>query len=263
MTGGQPVDGSLSLSDLILQLKGEGIKRIELVSDTPQNHELLTDTTVTVSHRDDLILVQKSLRETPGTTVLIYEQTCATEKRRRRKRGMLDDPNKRVFINDAVCEGCGDCSKKSNCLSVIPKETEFGRKRQIDQAACNKDYSCTKGFCPSFVTVEGGKLRKNKAAGSSNAYPELPEPNKPSIDVPWNVLVTGVGGTGVLTVAAVLSMAAHMEDKGVATMNQTGLAQKFGPVAESINFSIMGRYNSVDKGEANELPEIRLPIRGQ
>jgi len=149
MTGGQPVDGTLTLADLILQLKGEGIKRIELVSDTPQLHTNLADDCVTISHRDDLILVQKELRETSGTTVLIYEQTCATEKRRRRKRGTLVDPDARVIINDAVCEGCGDCSVKSNCLSVIPKETELGRKRQIDQAACNKDYSCTKGFCPA------------------------------------------------------------------------------------------------------------------
>ncbi|MEM7359600.1 MAG: indolepyruvate ferredoxin oxidoreductase family protein [Pseudomonadota bacterium] len=237
MTGGQPVDGELTLDALILQLKGEGIKRIELVSDKPQLHASLADETVTVSHRDDLILVQKALRETPGTTVLIYEQTCATEKRRRRKRGMLADPDTRVFINDAVCEGCGDCSVKSNCLSVIPKETELGRKRQIDQAACNKDYSCTKGFCPSFVTVDGAVLRKNRAAGDMSTSPKLPEPAQPDIDQPWNVLVTGVGGTGVLTVAAVLSMAAHLEDKGVATMNQTGLAQKFGPVVSHLRIA--------------------------
>jgi indolepyruvate ferredoxin oxidoreductase len=249
MTGGQPVDGSLTVRDLILQLKGEGIKRIELVSDTPQNHDALADDTVSVNHRDDLILVQKELRETPGTTVLIYEQTCATEKRRRRKRGELVDPDKRVFINKAVCEGCGDCSQKSNCLSVIPKETELGRKRQIDQAACNKDYSCVKGFCPSFITVEGGKLRKNKAAGSLNDFPELPEPKIPAVDQPWNILVTGVGGTGVLTVAAVLSMAAHLEDKGVATLNQTGLAQKFGPVTSHLRIA----------ADQNEIYTARIP----
>ena len=237
MTGGQPVDGELTIDSLILQLKGEGIKRIELVSDTPQQHLQREDDTVTVSHRDDLMMVQKALRETSGTTVLIYEQTCATEKRRRRKRGALVDPDKRVFINHAVCEGCGDCSKKSNCLSVVPKETEFGRKRQIDQAACNKDFSCIKGFCPSFVTVEGGQLRKNKAVGDLSSFPDISEPKKPSIEQPWNVLVTGVGGTGVLTVAAVLSMAAHLEDKGVATMNQTGLAQKFGPVVSHLRIA--------------------------
>lgn len=237
MTGGQPVDGSLTIPDLILQLQGEGIRRIALVSDTPAAHSALATEAVTVSHRDDLILVQKELRETPGVTVLIYEQTCAAEKRRRRKRGTLVDPDKRVFINPAVCEGCGDCSKKSNCLSVVPKETEFGRKRQIDQAACNKDFSCVKGFCPSFITVEGGSLRKNKAASDLAGFPQLPDPEIPQIDQPWNVLVTGVGGTGVLTVAAVLSMAAHLEFKGVATLNQTGLAQKFGPVTSHLRIA--------------------------
>lgn len=249
MTGGQPVDGSLTLPDLILQLKGEGIKKIELVSDTPEQHTSLADNTVSVSHRDELILVQKELRETPGTTVLIYEQTCATEKRRRRKRGQLVDPDKRVFINDAVCEGCGDCSKKSNCLSVIPKETELGRKRQIDQASCNKDYSCVKGFCPSFVTVEGGELRKNKWAGGLDSFPQLPEPVQVEIDQPWNILVTGVGGTGVLTVAAVLSMAAHLEDKGVATLSQTGLAQKFGPVVSHLRIA----------NDQNDIHAARIP----
>lgn len=249
MTGGQPVDGNLSVADLILQLKGEGIKRIELVSDSPHLHSKLADAVVTVSHRDDLNLVQKQLREISGTSILIYEQTCATEKRRRRKRGTLVDPKTRVFINDAVCEGCGDCSLKSNCLSVIPKETELGRKRQIDQAACNKDYSCTKGFCPSFVTVEGVEIRKNKAASNSTEFAELPDPAQPSIEQPWNVLVTGVGGTGVLTVAAVLSMAAHLEDKGVATMNQTGLAQKFGPVVSHLRIA----------RNQNDIHAVRIP----
>lgn len=237
MTGGQPIDGSLTLTELILQLKGEGIKRIELVSDNPQQHTHLADDCVSISHRDDLIRVQQALRQVPGTTVLIYEQTCAAEKRRRRKRGTLEDPDLRVFINAAVCEGCGDCSVKSNCLSVIPKETELGRKRQIDQAACNKDYSCLKGFCPSFVTVAGGLLKKNSAVGSLSDFPQLPEPVQPTIETPWNVLITGVGGTGVLTVAAVLSMAAHLEDKGVASMNQTGLAQKFGPVVSHLRIA--------------------------
>ena len=230
MTGGQPVDGTLSISRLIQQLKGEGIKRIELVSDTPAIHKPLQDDIVHLSHRDDLNAVQKSLRETSGTTILIYEQTCATEKRRRRKRGLLKDPSERIFINSAVCEGCGDCSVKSNCLSVIPKETELGRKRQIDQAACNKDYSCAKGFCPSFVTVAGSTAGNHRARNSLAGFPELPEPEHPKLDQPWNILVTGVGGTGVLTVTSVLSMAAHLEDKGVATLNQTGLAQKFGAV---------------------------------
>ncbi|NND82103.1 MAG: indolepyruvate ferredoxin oxidoreductase family protein [Gammaproteobacteria bacterium] len=237
MTGGQPVDGNLSLSDLIQQLKGEGIKRIELVSDHPEQHVALRDSIVTVSHRDQLNAVQKSMRETPGTTVLIYEQTCATEKRRRRKRGTMPVADTRILINDAVCEGCGDCSLKSNCLSVVPKETELGRKRQIDQAACNQDYSCVKGFCPSFVSVVGGELKKGVSVEQGGQVISLPEPEIPTINQPWNILVTGVGGTGVLTVAAVLSMAAHLEDKGVATMNQTGLAQKFGPVVSHLRIA--------------------------
>lgn len=237
MTGGQPVDGSLSIADLILQLKGEGIRKIELVSDQPQQHKTHADSIVRVSHRDELIKIQQDLRETPGTTILIYEQTCAAEKRRRRRRGQMQDPKRRVLINSAVCEGCGDCSAKSNCLSVIPKETELGRKRQIDQAACNKDYSCLNGFCPSFVTIEGGKRRKNKRVGALLSLDDLPEPTPPVFEQPWNILVTGVGGTGVLTVAAVLSMAAYMQDMGVATINQTGLAQKFGPVTSHLRIA--------------------------
>lgn len=235
MTGGQQVDGSLSIPELILQLKGEGIKRIELVSDEPHQHQSLQDQTVTVSHRDKLNDIQISLRETEGCTVLIYQQPCATEKRRKKKRGQYIEKKSRVFINHAVCEGCGDCSVKSNCLSIVPKETELGRKRQIDQAACNIDQSCLKGFCPSFVTVEGAELRRPEAA--VNDSKPLPTPTKPSLEQPWNVLVSGVGGTGVLTVTAVLSMAAHLEGKGVATMNQTGLAQKFGPVASHLRIA--------------------------
>ena len=237
MTGGQTVDGELTVEKLILQLKGEGVKQIELVSDQPKIHRYLKDNVVTINHRDKLNIIQKMLRETTGTTVLIYEQKCASEKRRSRKRGLLEDPNKRVFINDAVCEGCGDCSIKSNCLSVIPKETEYGRKRQIDQAACNKDFSCVKGFCPSFVTVSGVEMKKNKQAETALSFDDLPEPEKPELDQPWNIIVTGIGGTGVLTVTSVLSMAAHIENKGIATMNQTGLAQKFGPVVSHLRIA--------------------------
>ena len=237
MTGGQPLDGSLSVAQLVLQLKGEGIKRIEIISDNPRAHKALRDSTVSINHRDQLNLVQKSLRETSGTTILIYEQTCAAEKRRRRKRGLMPDIDTRVLINDAVCEGCGDCSVKSNCMSVIPKETEYGRKRQIDQAGCNKDFSCINGFCPSFVSVSGGSLRKNTAADISLEHTNLPEPSRPHIAQPWNILVTGIGGTGVLTVTSVLSMAAHLENKGITTLNQTGLAQKFGPVISHLRIA--------------------------
>lgn len=233
MTGGQPLDGSLSVEQLILQLRGEGIKRIALVSDHPENYSWPQKDGLTISHRDDLLAIEKELQNVTGASVLIYEQTCAAEKRRRRKKGTMLDPNRRIFINDAVCEGCGDCGKKSNCLSVLPKETELGRKRQIDQSACNKDYSCVNGFCPSFVSVIGGTPRKNTAV-AADGFSEIPLPSLPSITRPWNLVVTGVGGTGVLTITAVLGMAAHIEGKGCATMNQTGLAQKFGPVVSHL-----------------------------
>ena len=236
MTGGQPVDGALSVEQMILQLKGEGVNRIALVSDEPKRHQGVTRVAgLTIDHRDDLIVIEEALRDTKGTTVLIYEQTCAAEKRRRRKKGLMEDPNVRVLINPAVCEGCGDCGVQSNCLSVIPSETELGRKRQIDQSACNKDYSCVKGFCPSFVTVTGGTLKKRRAAEDDSSWQALPEPVVADITKqPWNIVVTGVGGTGVLTIAAVVAMAAHIEGKGCATMNQTGLAQKFGAVVSHV-----------------------------
>ena len=164
----------------------------------------------------------------------IRDRTCAAEKRRRRKKGELEDPPVRVVVNPEVCEGCGDCGIESNCLSVIPHETELGRKRKIDQSACNKDYSCLRGFCPSFVTVTGGQLKKDKVDHSTD-WPVLPEPVvAPMAEQPWNIVVTGVGGTGVLTIAAVIAMAAHIEGKGCATMNQTGLAQKFGAVVSHV-----------------------------
>lgn len=238
MTGGQPVDGSLTVPELLKQLDGEGVRRIALVSDNPSQWRghLPAVGGLSLHHRDELDAVMRELRDTDGTTVIVYEQTCAAEKRRRRKKGLLEDPAKRLFINDAVCEGCGDCSVKSNCLSVIPKETPLGRKRQIDQSACNKDYSCAKGFCPSFVTVLGGSLRKPRAAasGAATLFDPLPEPSLPELERPWNTVVTGVGGTGVLTITALIAMAAHIEGKGCATMNQTGLAQKFGAVVSHV-----------------------------
>jgi len=232
MTGGQNVDGPLTVERMVFQLRGEGVKRIVVVSDTPDHYEAeLPDLEgLTIRHRDDLDAVQCELRDTEGCTVLIYAQTCAAEKRRRRKRGLMEDPDKRVFINPDVCEGCGDCSTQSNCLSVVPKETPLGRKRGIDQSACNKDYSCVKGFCPSFVTVHGGSLKSNKPANVSQPIWLLPEPDLPRLDEPYNVLVAGVGGTGVLTVSSVLGMAAHIEGLGASVLNQTGLAQKFGAV---------------------------------
>lgn len=239
MTGGQPVDGALSVEQMIVQLMGEGVKRIALVSDDPRRHSHLEKKPgLTIDHRDDLIGLEQALRDIPGTTVLIYEQTCAAEKRRRRKKGELEDPNVRVVINPEVCEGCGDCGIESNCLSILPLDTELGRKRQIDQSACNKDYSCLKGFCPSLVTVTGD-LKKRSAVSSAEALPVLPEPLVAPISAqPWNIVVTGIGGTGVLTIAAVIAMAAHLEGKGCATMNQTGLAQKFGAVVSHVRVGV-------------------------
>ena len=231
MTGGQPVDGPLNVPQLTQQVHAEGVGRIVVVTDEPEKYPMASNFApgVTVRHRDELDTVQRELRELPGCTILVYDQTCAAEKRRRRKRGTFPDPAKRVVINDLVCEGCGDCGKKSNCLSVVPVETEFGRKRAIDQSSCNKDFSCVKGFCPSFVTVEGGQLKKKKPV-ATEVFMTLPEPQLPSLDSPWGILVTGVGGTGVVTIGALLGMAAHLENKGVAVLDMTGLAQKGGSV---------------------------------
>jgi indolepyruvate ferredoxin oxidoreductase len=232
MTGGQPHDGTLTVPIISRQLAAEGVGRIVVVTDQPEKYgaDVGLAPNVPVRHRDELDAVQRELRDVAGVTALIYDQTCAAEKRRRRKRGKLADPARRVVINDHVCEGCGDCSDKSNCMSVTSVETEFGRKRAIDQSACNKDFSCLKGFCPSFVTVEGGQLRKGKAAGAGAALPALPEPQLPSTAAPWGILITGVGGTGVVTIGALLGMAAHLEGKGVTVLDMAGLAQKGGAV---------------------------------
>ena len=181
--------------------------------------------------------MQRRLREVEGVSALIYDQTCAAEKRRRRKRGAYPDPDKRVVINELVCEGCGDCGVQSNCVAVQPVETEHGRKRRIDQSACNKDFSCLKGFCPSFVTVHGGKLRKATAGREDAPFPVLPEPSVPELTGPYGIVVTGVGGTGVITIAALLGMAAHLEGKGVVTLDMVGLAQKGGAVVSHIKLA--------------------------
>ena len=236
MTGGQPLDGSLSVGRLITQLRGEGVTRIAIVSDHPEKHSHLPRSAgLSIDHRDSLIRVEKELREITGTTVLIYDQACAAETRRHRKQGRMKEPLRRVVINAEVCEGCGDCGIASNCLSVVPLETELGRKRQIDQNACNKDYTCLQGFCPSFVTVEGGALKKPAGLDAGPDMDAVPlPPVAPVAGRPWNLLVTGIGGTGVLTLGALVAMAAHIEGKGCATMNQTGLAQKFGAVISHV-----------------------------
>ncbi|MGB5576251.1 MAG: indolepyruvate ferredoxin oxidoreductase family protein [Woeseiaceae bacterium] len=235
MTGGQPVDGPISVQSIAHSVRSEGVQRIALISDEPGTFKASDlPSGVTISHRRDMDAVQRELREIPGVTVLIYAQTCATEKRRRRKRGKLAEPNKFVVINDLVCEGCGDCSIESNCLSVVPKETPFGRKRQIDQDSCNKDYSCLNGFCPSFVTVQGNVTREARRMADDTQYEALsaalPVPPIPAIDACYDLLVTGVGGTGVITVGALITMAAHLEGKGASELDFMGFAQKFGTV---------------------------------
>ena len=240
MTGGQPVDGTLTVPQIAHQMRAEGVQTIVLVSDEigKWNKRELFPEGVEFHDRAELDAVQKQLREVKGTSILIYEQTCATEKRRRRKRGKLVDPPKRVVVNSLVCEGCGDCGQKSFCVSVLPKETEFGRKRDIDQSNCNKDYSCTTGFCPSFVTVHGGTLRKGSRSERSSLLDNLPAPTfRSTLEQPWNILITGVGGTGVVTIGALLGMAGHLEGKGASVLDQTGLAQKGGAVTTHIRIA--------------------------
>ena len=240
MTGGQPMDGPLTVPVITRQMRAEGARRVVVVTDEPEKYGSrsgLAPGTV-VHHRRELDAVQRGLREIAGVTVLVYDQTCAAEKRRRRKRGKYPDPPRRAFINPAVCEGCGDCGVKSNCVAVVPLETAFGRKRAIDQSACNKDFSCVEGFCPSFVTVHGGRLRKGAGvAGEGAALPDVPEPPLPALDRPFEIIVTGVGGTGVITIGALLGMAAHLESKGCSVLDQTGLAQKGGAVVSHVRIA--------------------------
>ncbi len=239
MTGGQAHDGGLTVPQIAREVDAEGAKRVVVVTDEPWKYAQDIDWPrgLTVRHRDELDQVQRELREVPGVTVLIYDQTCAAEKRRRRKRGAFPDPDKRVVINDLVCEGCGDCSVKSNCVSVQPLETEWGRKRVIDQSSCNKDYSCLKGFCPSFVTVHGAKLKKPEGVAMPSSWGPLPQPSMPQTNHPYSVIVTGVGGTGVVTIGAILGMAAHLEGKGVGIIDMAGLAQKGGAVYSHIRIA--------------------------
>ncbi|MCR9123821.1 MAG: indolepyruvate ferredoxin oxidoreductase family protein [Phyllobacteriaceae bacterium] len=237
MTGGQPLDGMLSPQQLTHQLHHEGVGSIVLMSDNIDAYsapDLAPGTDV--RHRDEIDTVMKELREQPGVTAIVYVQTCAAEKRRRRKRGLMEDPDMRVLINPAVCEGCGDCSVQSNCIAIDPLETEMGRKRQINQSACNKDFSCVKGFCPSFVTVRGGTLKK----GARSTAPDvagLPVPDLPEMTPSWNIAVTGVGGTGVLTIGGIIAMAAKLEGVAPLVLDMAGLAQKGGAVMSHIRLS--------------------------
>ena len=241
MTGGQHVDGPLDPAMISRQIAAEGVGNIVAVVDEKEPLPATLDWApgVTIRPREELDAVQRELREKKGVSAIIYVQTCATEKRRRRKRDEFPDPPRRVVINELVCEGCGDCSVASNCLSVEPLETEFGRKRAINQSACNKDYSCLKGFCPSFVTVEGGALRKGKAAasGAEAEFPPPPEPSKRDLERPHATLVTGIGGMGVITIGQIMAMAAHLEGKGATVLDMSGLAQKFGPVMSHVKIA--------------------------
>lgn len=238
MTGGQKHDGDLSPQQITFQLHAEGIRDIYLVSENPDQYPAASIAPgVRLAHRDELDNVMKACRELKGCSAIVFVQTCAAEKRRRRKKGILEDPQRRVIINPAVCEGCGDCSVQSNCISVEPLETAMGRKRTINQSSCNKDYSCLKGFCPSFVTVDGGKL-KRKAPVEIGSIGTLPEPaTRPTLDRPYNVAVGGVGGTGVLTIGALLGMAAHIEGKASMILDMSGLAQKGGAVLSHVRLA--------------------------
>jgi indolepyruvate ferredoxin oxidoreductase len=257
MTGGQPVDGIISVPMIAQQMAAEGVQRIALVTEDLSRYADRSElpACVTLHDRKEIDAVQRELREVPGASVLIYDQTCAAEKRRRRKKNEYPDPNKRLFINDAVCEGCGDCGVQSNCTAILPLETEFGRKRTIDQSSCNKDYSCVKGFCPSFVTVEGGTLKKSKTGiAREDDFGPLPEPALPSCDAPFNILLNGIGGTGVITIGALIGMAAHLEGKGVSVLDMTGMSQKNGSVTSHIRIArVPGtiRAQRIATGEAD------------
>ena len=270
MTGGQPIDGELSIPGTLTQLSAEGVRRLALVSDDPTKWQGVTlPAGTTLHHRSELDAVQRELREYPDVSVLLYDQPCATERRRLRKRGRWSDPDLRVFINSAVCEGCGDCGTVTGCMSIEPLETEFGRKRRINQSSCNKDFSCVEGFCPSFVTVQGAKVRRQgvtasptldpmeavRAAGAKH-FPELPDPVIPRLDRSFSLLVAGIGGTGVVTIGQTLAVAAHLDGLFSSNLDVTGLAQKYGAVLSHVKFAPRAELlhaTRVASGEADTL----------
>jgi indolepyruvate ferredoxin oxidoreductase len=238
MTGGQPIEGELTPAQIATELRAEGVAHIVVVTDDPDKYARQPlPPGVPVFHRESLDTVQKDLRERGGVSVLIYDQMCATERRRQRKRGLLPDPDQRMFINAAVCEGCGDCGEQSNCLSVEPYETELGRKRRINQASCNKDFSCVQGFCPSFTTIRGGKLRRSVRAIALPDVGGVPEPELPTLATAQGIIIAGIGGTGVITVGAIVGMAAHLDGLFATTLDLTGLAQKYGAVMSHIHLA--------------------------
>ena len=264
MTGGQPIEGEemageITTPEIARQLAAEGVEHIVVLSNESDKYSPGTfPPGVEVYDRNELDRVQKQLREIPGVTALLYDQTCAAEARRLRKRGEFPDPDRRIVINEAVCEGCGDCSVQSNCISIEPVETEFGRKRMINQSSCNKDYSCLEGYCPSFASVIGGRLRKvetvgvDASSGSGSLFDALPDAPVASLDHPFNIFVAGIGGTGVITIGALIGMAAHLEGKGVSLLDVTGLAQKNGAVASHVRVA----------RKPEELHSTRIPEGG-
>ncbi len=268
MTGGQRHEGGLTVDAVARQLAAEGVKTIALVSDEPYKYPSCTEwpAGITFHHRSDIDAVQRDLAAVPGVSAMIYDQTCAAEKRRRRKRGDFPDPDKRVIINELVCEGCGDCGVKSNCVSIQPLETEFGRKRQIDQSNCNKDFSCTEGFCPSFVTVHGAKVKKAAPLAVADEFGPLPEPEHPGLTAhPYGIIVTGVGGTGVVTIGAILGMAAHLEGRGCGMIDMAGLAQKGGAVYSHVKLADKPEHIHairVSAGEADLVLGCDLVVTG-
>ena len=259
MTGGQPIDGQTSVAMIAQQMAAEGVKRIAVVTEDLSRYDDRSELPAfaTLNGRKDLEAIQEELRQVPGVSILIYDQTCAAEKRRRRKKGTYPKPDTRVIINEAVCEGCGDCGVKSNCVSILPVETEFGRKRTIDQSSCNQDLSCVEGFCPSFVTVKGGQVKKSRAGRDSRAadFPALPEPVlQPSKYGQYNILITGIGGTGVITIGALLGMAAHLEGRGISVLDMTGMSQKNGAVTSHVRIAAKPsdiRAQRIATGEAD------------
>jgi indolepyruvate ferredoxin oxidoreductase len=255
MTGGQPVEGGFTPAQIAQQLVAEGVGRVVIVTDHPGKYASQSDVpaAVNVFGRDELDHIQRQLRDFRGVSALIYDQACAAELRRKRKRGVLPTPQRRVVINEFVCEGCGDCNAQSNCLSVLPLETEFGRKRTIDQSACNRDYTCIRGFCPSFVTLHGATPRQP----TLELPRDFPTPRNPPLHGACNILIAGVGGTGVVTLGKLLGLAAHLEGKAVAELAQTGLAQKFGAVLSHVriapNAADLNGGGNIADGEANLL----------
>jgi len=253
MTGGQPLEGEMTVPKLVNQVRAEGADHIAVVADDPSKYAVGTHfpAGVKVYPREQLDQVQKEFRTIKGVTVIVYDQTCAAELRRRRKCGIVEMPNKRVYINKAVCEGCGDCSVQSNCLSVMPVATPYGTKRAIDQSGCNRDFTCVEGFCPAFVTLEGATPRR-KAGRDVYDTTNLPKPELPTLDQPYGVMIAGVGGTGVVTVGQLIGMAAHLEGKGVSILDFTGMAQKGGSVLTHLRIT----------ASAGDEISARVPLAG-